>query len=157
MRIIVTSDSHSRSSSFFNIVEKHIEEAEYFINLGDSNSGDDLENAKLYYKSKLHLECVAGNCDWSSTLPTEKILKAGGKTIFFCHGHTYYVKHGIERLIETARDRKADIALFGHTHIPYHEYIDDIHYFNPGAVEDGNYGIIDITDAGIVCINAKIR
>ena len=38
MRMIVTSDSHGNKSGFFDVVEKHIDEAELFVNLGDSNS-----------------------------------------------------------------------------------------------------------------------
>ena len=69
MRMIVTSDSHGNKSGFFDVVEKHIDEAALFVNLGDSNSQKDLEDARLYFGSKLNLACVAGNCDWSSDLP----------------------------------------------------------------------------------------
>ena len=44
MRMIVTSDSHGRRGALFDIVEKHIEEAALFVNLGDCNSGRDLED-----------------------------------------------------------------------------------------------------------------
>lgn len=47
MRMIVTSDSHGNKSGFFDVVEKHIDEAELFVNLGDSNSQKDLEDARL--------------------------------------------------------------------------------------------------------------
>lgn len=156
MRIIVTTDSHGRRGNLFDIIERHIDNADLFINLGDSNSGNDFEDAKLYFGSKLRIHAVAGNCDWSSTLPYEKIINANGKKVFFCHGQTYYVKHGYETLMEAAKAKGADIALFGHTHTPYNNYINGIHFFNPGAAADGRYGIIDITDGGIICIDARI-
>ena len=74
----------------------------------------------------------------------------------FCHGHTFYVKHGIERFVQEAKNNSADIALFGHTHTPFYKIIDGIHVFNPGALQNGCYGMIDVTDSGIMCIHAKI-
>lgn len=156
MRILVTSDSHGKKGIFFEITEKHINDTDLFINLGDCRNGDDLEEAQLYFKDKLKLMKVAGNGDWYSSEPLINIISFNGKKVMFCHGHTLYVKMGYEKLIEEAKRQKADIALFGHTHIPYHDYIDGIHFFNPGAVQDGCYGIIDVVDNGIVCINAKL-
>ncbi|MCC8016764.1 MAG: YfcE family phosphodiesterase [Clostridiales bacterium] len=156
MRIIVTSDSHGNRRLLFDIIEKHIEQADLFINLGDSNSGLDLKDAKIFYKSRLNIKEVRGNCDWSSSAPDEQLINAGGKRILFCHGHTYYVKMGYDDILNAAENKKADIAVFGHTHIPFHDYINGIHLFNPGAVENSDYGIIDITTTGIVCINAHI-
>ncbi len=156
MRLLVTTDSHGRKGNIFNIIEMHINDTDLFINLGDSNSGADLEDAKIYYKSRLRLQNVAGNCDFSSTEPYVKTINFGGKKILFCHGHTFYVKHGLEMLIEEAKKQSADIVLFGHTHIPFNQYIDGIQFFNPGAAADGCYGMIDITDSGIMCIHAKI-
>lgn len=86
----------------------------------------------------------------------KKEISAQGKKIFFIHGHPYYVKHGYERIEEEAKNRGADICLFGHTHIPYTEYKDGIYFMNPGAVFNGSYGIIDITDSGIMTYNLKI-
>lgn len=156
MRLLVTSDSHGRKGNFFETAEMHINDTDLFINLGDSNSGDDLDDAKIYYKSKLRLCCVAGNCDFSSTEPYVKTIDFNGKKILLCHGHTFYVKHGTEMLIEEAKKQKADIALFGHTHNQFYQLIDNIHIFNPGALQNGCYGMIDITDSGIMCIHAKL-
>jgi hypothetical protein len=63
---------------------------------------------------------------------------------------------GYDDIIQKAKEEKADICLFGHTHNPYTNYIDSIHFMNPGAVFMGSYGIIDITDKGIIAYNAKI-
>lgn len=156
MRIIATSDSHGRKGNLFDIIEKHIDNTDLFINLGDCNDGRDLEDAQLYFGDKLKLARVAGNCDWYSEAPDIKIIEAGKKRVMFCHGHKFYVKMGIERLIEEAKLRKADLVIYGHTHIPRCEYIDGIYFFNPGAVLDGQYGIIDVMDNGILCVNAKL-
>lgn len=156
MRMIVTSDSHGRAGVLFDIIQKHIDDADIFVNLGDCNSGRDLENAQIYFGSKLNLVCVSGNCDFSGDAPDERTISFAGKKIFICHGHTLGVKFGLLDLKEKAKKEGADIALYGHTHTPCVNYIDGIYYFNPGAVRDGVYGIADITKAGIVCFNAKI-
>ena len=156
MRFVVISDSHGRKGNVFDIIEMHIEDADYFLCLGDCNDGDDFEYAQAYFKEKLRLKRVCGNCDWYSTEPAVREITLKGKRILFCHGHTFKVKFGYEMLIEEAKRRKADVVIFGHTHNPYYEYRDGLHIFNPGAAQDGRYGMVDITDSGIICINARL-
>ena len=156
MRLVVISDSHGRKGNVFEIINMHIEDADYFLCLGDCNGGNDFEYAQSYFNEKLRLIQVCGNCDWYSTEPTVKEIKPNGKRIMFCHGHTFKVKYGYEMLIEEAKRRCADVVLFGHTHTPYYERRDGLHIFNPGAAQDGCYGMVDITDSGLICINAKL-
>jgi hypothetical protein len=153
MRITVTSDSHRRQGNLFDIIEKHINDTDLFINLGDGE--DDVDSLLMMYPN-LKIERVAGNCDFGSTLPLTKTITANGKKIFFTHGHIYGVKHGYEDIEEHAKSIGADICLFGHTHMPFTNYKNRIYYMNPGAVCDGVYGIIDITDKGIMTFNSKI-
>lgn len=147
MRIIVTSDSHRMKRFVYEIIEKHLDDADLFINLGDGE--DDIDNALLLYP-QIKLERVAGNCDFGSSLPLYKTITCAGKKIFFTHGHPFGVKHGYDEIIQKAHDENADICLFGHTHIPFTQYLDGIYYMNPGAVMCSSYGIIDITDKGIM-------
>ena len=72
------------------------------------------------------------------------------------HGYVQNVKFGLEDLILEAVSEKCDIVLFGHTHKPESIYKDGIYYFNPGSLRDGCYGVIDITENGIICINKKL-
>lgn len=156
MRIIVVSDSHGRCGNLFDIIEMHIEDADLFVCLGDCNDGRDFENAQIYFKDKLKLRRVAGNNDWYSNAPNLDTINANGKKVLFCHGHTLKVKFTTELLLEKAKEIGADVVLFGHTHTPYKNYVDGIHIFNPGAVCNGKYGILDITDSGIMAINASL-
>jgi hypothetical protein len=135
------------------IVERHYENADLFINLGDGE--DDVDSVLALYPM-LKIERVAGNCDWGSNLPLMKTIKFAGKKIFFTHGHPFYVKHGYGAIEDRAKLEGADICLFGHTHIPYTNCIDGIYYLNPGSVADGSYGIIDIENGSILCYNATI-
>lgn len=153
MRIIVTSDSHRRANYLLEIIERHYDSTDLFINLGDGE--DDVDSALMLYP-KIKIERVAGNCDWGSSLPLSKVITVNGKKILFSHGHPFYVKHGYEVIEQKAQEMGVDICLFGHTHEPYTAFKDGIYYMNPGAVCDGVYGVIDITDNGIMTYNSTI-
>lgn len=153
MRIVVTSDSHRRAGDLMDIFERHLDNADLFINLGDGE--DDVDNVLMLYP-KIRIERVAGNCDWGSTLPLWKTVKFAGKTIFFSHGHPFSVKFGYERIVERAKAEGADICLFGHTHNPIVQRQGDMYLVNPGAVCDGKYAIIDIEPSGIMAYHARV-
>lgn len=153
MRIVVTSDSHRREGNLFEIIERHLDNADLFINLGDGEN--DVDSVLMVYPN-LNIKRVAGNNDWYSKHPNSQLIEFAGKRIFFAHGHTYYVKHGYERIIQKAKEMKADICLFGHTHTPFVEIIDGIYFMNPGAVCNNSYGIIDIVDDKILAYNTKV-
>ena len=153
MRIVVLSDSHRAYATLLSIVEMQMDTADLFIFLGDGE--DDFDNVLALYPN-LKYERVTGNCDWYSTYPLfiEKMIN--GKRVFFTHGHPFGVKHGLEDITREAKSRCADICLFGHTHNQFTDFKDGIHYMNPGAVCDGNYGMIDILPSGIMLIPAHI-
>ena len=81
----------------------------------------------------------------------------GGKRIFALHGHTRQVKYGLQMLAEAAKEKQADLVLYGHTHMPKVDYIDGIYYLCPGSIRQGSYGLADITDSGeIACWTANL-
>ena len=53
------------------------------------------------------------------------------------------------------KEKCADIV-FTVTHIPKSEYIDNMYVMCPGSIRDGSYGIVDITDNGILCYTADL-
>ena len=66
---------------------------------------------------------------------------------------------GLYRLVCAARERQADILLFGHTHQPLIDYDDGLHILNPGSLHGsgGTYGTVDITPAGVVLNTVRNR
>ena len=148
MRILVTSDTHGDSASLRRAVLSQ-PKAEIVIHLGDG--GDDVELVRTSFPERTFLQ-VRGNCDWGSALPQTGEFEAGGKKIFYTHGHMYGVKSGDYTIISEARSRRADILLFGHTHQPREDYEDGLYIMNPGRLSgwEPTYGIIDITEQGIV-------
>lgn len=157
MRILVISDSHGRKREVEEVLYLH-SAARDVIFLGDGLR--DLEDLPYIFPDHRFYK-VAGNCDLFSDEKLYQIIKLGGKQIFFTHGHAFGVKSGLERFEAMARGLGVDIALYGHTHIPYTKYADGMYIMNPGALTpsgDGKvcYGIIDITPGGIITIPAVL-
>lgn len=154
MRILVVSDTHRDSYSLRAAILKQ-PRAEVVIHLGDGE--EEITQAKNDFRDKMFL-MVRGNCDWGSKLPVEGFTKLAGKNIFYTHGYTYNVKYDTYEIISAARDRKADILLFGHTHVALTEYRDGLYLMNPGSLRGsaGTYGVLDITPAGVVANILKV-
>ena len=148
MRILVVSDTHRDQYSLEQAVLRQ-PKAEVVIHLGDG--ADEAEMVKAKFPEKTFLQ-VRGNCDWGCDLPVEGEITLEGKKLFYTHGHVYNVKYGLYNICCAAREKKADIVLFGHTHQALAEYDEGLYILNPGSLHGslGTYGIIDITPAGIV-------
>lgn len=150
MRLLIISDSHGRRSVIENAIEAQ-PDAKDVIFLGDGEK-QFKELSGIYSGIKFYSVC--GNCDFGSESKTYDILKIAGKKILYTHGHIFGVKSGLSRLSEFARKTGVDVALFGHTHIPFIEYADGLYLFNPGsisrpAVGKPTYGTLDITGSGL--------
>lgn len=155
IRALVLSDSHRDAITLAQVLRLHPEANAVFF-LGDGERDFLTPSVSALCKDKI-ITAVAGNNDFSSALPTEQLIPLGGKRILALHGHTRYVKYNMLGLIDAARERRADIVLYGHTHVPKTERIDGVYYMCPGSVRDGAYGMLDITDKGeIMCIQAKV-
>lgn len=152
-RILVVSDSHGDAYALRRAIEQQ-PRAQVIIHLGDGER--DMEQAAGLYKEK-RVICVRGNCDWGSLLPALSLERVAGKLLYCTHGYAENVKYGDGQLRERARACGASIALYGHTHTAVIDYDDGLYLMNPGAVANGEYGIVDITPAGIVCVHHKIR
>lgn len=154
MRILVVSDTHRDRYALQTAILKQ-PKAEVVIHLGDGE--EEATQMKADFPEKMFLQ-VRGNCDWNSLLPVEGLRNIGGKNIFYTHGYTYNVKYGTYEIISAARERKANVLLFGHTHNAVTEYSNGLYIMNPGSLSGsrGTYGVLDITDAGIVTNILKI-
>lgn len=144
MKIVVISDSHGRVDYMLKAVEKESADTVFFA--GD-HSEDCIE--LKYIKENINCYIVKGNTDFNDYY-TPEILETeiGNRKIFLTHGHLFGVKRGYSHIKEEAAKRNSSLVIFGHTHIPYMEKWNDITFFNPGAMKDGNYGVIEITDGG---------
>ncbi len=153
MRILVVSDSHGQKYNFIDAIKSE-PTAEIVYFLGDGYR--EFEELKLTYEGKKMFIGVLGNCDLGSTLPVRDIRRIENIRIYATHGFQERVKWGIQELIYEASSNNCDLVLFGHTHEKLNTYNDGIHIFNPGSLRDGFYGVVDITEKGIICINKSV-
>ena len=133
-KILIVSDTHMQNEYFKRITAKY-QDYDYFIHCGDSSLpfNDPLLNGYI---------CVSGNHDDDTRFDQERFLTIENKRIFVTHGHFYHIYDGYDELLKKAKKLKCDIVLHGHTHIPTHQIIDDIHFINPGSIlfNRGSYG-----------------
>jgi putative phosphoesterase len=81
---------------------------------------------------------------WLRGLPREIRLLVEGHGILLCHGSprstTEYLFESrsdgfLKQFTPGGRDdARADIIVFGHTHVPYHRVVDGVHFINTGSV-----------------------
>lgn len=76
------------------------------------------------------LYAVRGNNDLTTALPDELVVELGGKRAYLTHGH---MRCGPMSLVYKAQENHAQIALFGHTHMPFCETVQGILLLNPGS------------------------
>ena len=168
MKLLILSDSHGASYNIELALRRHPDADAVFF-LGDGVS--DLQSRREAHP-ELAFFAVAGNCDIGASvaygLRAAEEITLEGKRIFYCHGHTYSVKHGLDNIISAARSREADVVLFGHTHTPLERYIPEdeegraLYLVNPGSIggrgDDGkcSYAIITIQDGNVLISHGTV-
>ena len=157
MKILVISDTHGRHD---HLKKVFAEESRYdrILHLGDVEGGEE----EIEKMSACPVDFVKGNMDALTKLEAEKLITVGMHKIWMIHGHTECISAGMEKLIGDAKERGADIVLFGHTHQPVLTSYEGITILNPGSIsfprplgKTPSYGIIDISGSGEV--KAQIR
>ncbi len=66
-------------------------------------------------------------------VPIRQIVKACGYSVLLAHGHRHSVDVSLEVLVDSASAMDCDIAVFGHTHVPFAETYAHILALNPGS------------------------
>lgn len=144
-KLLIVSDSHSLTTELTDIYERH-SDADAAVHCGDS----ELETDSPYLAN---YTVVKGNCDIFSEFPEEEVLEIGGLTIFLTHGHLHRVKQNLMTMQYTAKEKEADVALFGHTHIAVAEQEDHQLFINPGSIHlpkqrsEPTYAVMSWSDA----------
>ena len=143
MKVLILSDSHSKRCYLEEILKRE-QSAEIIIHLGDG--ADDMLAESAYTAGKALYQC-AGNCDSSLfDFPKTQLINICGRKIFACHGHQYSVKVGLDKIYFAALEKGAELCLYGHTHQPHEDSKDGICFFNPGAVNNAEYAIAQISE-----------
>ncbi|MDR7869237.1 MAG: metallophosphoesterase [Tissierellaceae bacterium] len=147
MKIVVISDTHSDNKDIIDAILAMDKKIDMLIHLGDHADDGEKISKILGIPSII----VKGNCDYDSKYNDSELVELENKKIFLTHGHNYNVNLSLDRLYYEALEMGADIALYGHTHVPVNIVHDDIIIMNPGSPSlprDGSntktFGIIEI-------------
>ena len=122
------------------------EQPDRIIHLGDCESDAVRLHAKF---PEIPLDGVPGNCDCSIEEPV-RVLIIEGVQVMICHGHTYHVKMQKYSLECAAREKGAQVALFGHTHMVFSDWHNGVRMYNPGSIgaplmgNPPSYGVLTI-------------
>ena len=133
LRILIMSDSHGRNENVelaIAQVREEIGEFQMLIHLGDVGDARELESL-----AGVPCYIVRGNTDYDAKLLNANVIEAGGHRIFATHGHLSQVDMRLDLLRFAALENDCDIAMYGHTHVPYlEEDPDDVTILNPGSI-----------------------
>ena len=151
-RLLILSDSHNNRDAVERILKAEAASIDALIFLGDGLR--DLELALTRYP-KLRAYAVAGNCDYGALEPLDGLAAFDQCVVFYTHGHMYGVKYDLDTIADAAAARGADIALFGHTHVPLAQQREKVFLFNPGScgrcyTGPNTYGILMLDKGSIV-------
>ncbi len=134
MRVGVFSDSHGDHDALDALLEK-MGKLDAVCFLGDVAGDAAHLQARLAQRpNRPPLFAVRGNNDFFSPLPLERVEEIGGVRVYMTHGH---MTAGPAALLYKAQERGAQVALFGHTHVPLCETVQGVLLLNPGSA--GNY------------------
>jgi len=159
MRILVFSDTHNSFLQLKRIIDKH-SDIDTIIHAGDGTA--EIDDIRLLMPNKIIFN-VSGNCDYYSSAKSKITAEIENKLIFIKHGHAENVKNSLNEIIAMANTEKADVLIFGHTHIPYANKQGRLHILNPGSLTQPRggrcptYGILEIAGEEISCSIIEVK
>jgi putative phosphoesterase len=159
-KILIVSDSHGRSQNIKTAIDR--EQPDMLIHLGDIEDEPEkirrwLDIAALKKREQSNDEAetpsglpvpavfIKGNCDrsdGSGVLKNAAVFEVNSHRFLAVHGHKQGVSYGVENLMYTAMENECDIALYGHTHMPFDESFEGygdvpqtgVRILNPGSI-----------------------
>ncbi len=144
MLIAVVADTHGETEE----ICRHLQawKLDVLIFAGDYYR----DGEKIAKSLQIPYHGVRGNCDRNEPRAAdEEIITIKDKKFYILHGHLWGVKQSINRMYYRALERKADVVVYGHTHVAHLEQIDHLWLINPGSAsrpridKRGSYVLID--------------
>jgi putative phosphoesterase len=135
MKIGVFSDTHGDISNARRFFDR-LAPLDCLFHLGDY-AADGEKLSKLF---DCPVYAVRGNCDYRSDMPLERQVDLGGKRFLLVHGHQYY---NFNSLLYRGEEIRADMILFGHTHMPDLSADGPRLILNPGSLSRPRGGFPD--------------
>ena len=153
-KILIVSDSHRRTENIKIAIDREI--PDMLIHLGDIEDDPKIVRGWLDEAAKkagktypVPAVFIQGNCDRYSGADLKKaaVFEVNDHRFFCTHGHRQGVGFGVENLMYSAMENEADIAIYGHTHMPFDETFesglaagDEVRILNPGSISSPRGG-----------------
>jgi putative phosphoesterase len=137
-KLLVLSDTHGGVSALeavFNWAKGHTPPNGTIYStvfLGDGIA--DLQAAADVTGFSCDWKLVKGNNDYGFSVPEAAVFDFAENRFFICHGHRHSLYGGYHSLVAAAHSIRANVALFGHSHVPCNKRVDGIQLINPGSV-----------------------
>lgn len=152
MIIGVLSDTHipSKAKALPNPIIQAFKEVDHIIHAGDIGGIEVLDELRALAP----VTAVCGNVDpveIRAILQDKEIITLEGYRIGIVHGHGKVGKT-LDRAMKCFENDHVDCIVFGHSHSPFCEEINQVILFNPGSPTDRrknefySYGIIELGD-----------
>jgi len=152
VKVAVISDTHipATCNSLPAILLEKIKGVDLIIHAGDCTELSVIEELRKIAP----VEAVAGNMDSNiirRQFPVKKILELGAFKIGISHGYGSPDKL-VDYVKDLFKEDKLNCIIYGHSHIPKIDYIDDVLYFCSGSPTEkifapyNSFGILDIGD-----------
>ncbi len=129
MKILIISDTHRHNGNMWSVIDK-VKPIDMLIHCGDIEGYPD----ELLKKADCPVHIVAGNNDYGYDYDSEQSFFIGSHKVLLLHGHRYRIYQNLDTLFYLAEERKADIVMFGHLHVPIVETRGNITIINPGSL-----------------------
>lgn len=129
IRVLVMSDTHGNLKN----AQKALQMAgdvDLIVHAGDNYA----DGTQLGTISGVPVIGVAGNRDYLVNAPEEEVFKAEDIKVYVTHGHEHAVSSRVTGLERRAKQLGAKVVVYGHTHVPLVQWIDDRLYVNPGSL-----------------------
>ena len=133
MKIAVFSDSHGDVQAMVRAVRGY--GPDLVLHLGDHAA----DAEELAAECGVAIRRVRGNCDLASRAPDSDLFELAGVRILMCHGHRHRVKLTLDALLNAAHFSRADVVLYGHTHIADLQHEGQMLVLNPGSIGTGSH------------------
>lgn len=128
-KVLIVSDTHGNNDALREVIKKE-KPFDLLVHCGDSEGTE----GQLVALCDTPVYVVEGNNDYFYDLSKRIEFDYCGYHILLTHGHYDKVYYGVENLLYRAAECKADIVMFGHTHVPCLKEIDGVKLVNPGSL-----------------------
>ena len=135
MTFLILSDTHGHIDRAGALIERLHDQIDGVWHLGDNYRDFELLEKRYRPIYRLAFQAVPGNCDSFCPAPTRLTIPVEGHRVFMQHGDRYGISgHSIGMLPTAAKSFRANVVLFGHTHVPLIEVQNGVLYLNPGSL-----------------------